>query len=94
MKTIIPPFDIALIPPFDHAEGFSDYFSNIGPDLASKIDTPNLNFQTYVEKANLKNQSSVHSSQSLSVMSTISCMVFLATKPLVVLIRYLVKLLK
>ena len=35
----------------DIAEGFNDYFSNIGPDLASKIDTPNLNFQTYIEKA-------------------------------------------
>ena len=31
--------------------GFNDYFSNIGPDLASKIDTPNLNFQTHIEKA-------------------------------------------
>ena len=35
----------------DIAEGFNDYFSNIGPDLACKIDTPNLNFQTYIEKA-------------------------------------------
>ena len=35
----------------DIAEGFNDYFSNIGPDLASKIDTLNFNFQTYVEKA-------------------------------------------
>ena len=35
----------------DIAEVFNDYFSNIGPDLASKIDTPNLNFQTYIEKA-------------------------------------------
>jgi hypothetical protein len=57
----------------DIAEGFNDYFSNIGPDLASKIHTSNLN------------------SQSLSAMSTIFCMVFLATKPL---IRSPVKLLK
>jgi hypothetical protein len=35
----------------DIAEGFNDYFSNIGPDLASKIHTSNLNFQTYIEKA-------------------------------------------
>ena len=35
----------------DIAEGFNDNFSNIGPDLASKIDAPNLNFQTYIEKA-------------------------------------------
>ena len=35
----------------DIAEGFNDYFSNIGPDIASKIDNPNLNFQIHVEKA-------------------------------------------
>ena len=33
--------------PKDIAEGFNDYFSNIGPDLASKIDTSNYNFETY-----------------------------------------------
>ena len=35
----------------DIAEGFNDYFSNIGPSLASKIDTSNFNFETYVENA-------------------------------------------
>jgi hypothetical protein len=34
----------------DIAEGFNDYFSKKSPDLASKIHTPNYNFQTYVEK--------------------------------------------
>ena len=32
----------------DIAEGFNNYFSNIGPDLASKIDSSNHNFETYV----------------------------------------------
>jgi hypothetical protein len=71
----------------DIAEGFNNYFSNIGPDLAIKIDTPNLNFQTYIEKAKSE------ASQSLSTMSTIFYMIFLATKPLA-LIRFPVKLLK
>jgi hypothetical protein len=30
-------------------EGFNDYFSNIGPDLAGKIDSSNYNFETYVK---------------------------------------------
>ena len=37
--------------PKDIAEGFNNYFSNIGPDLASQIPTPNCNFYTYVNKA-------------------------------------------
>jgi hypothetical protein len=37
--------------PKDIAEGFNDYFSNIGPDLASKIDTSNYNFETYTKIA-------------------------------------------
>ena len=35
----------------DIAEGFNGYFSNIGPSLASKIDTSNFNFETYAENA-------------------------------------------
>ena len=35
--------------PKDIAEGFNDYFSNIGPNLASKIDSSNYNFETYVK---------------------------------------------
>jgi hypothetical protein len=30
-----------LTSPEDIAEGFNDYFSNIGPDLPSKIDSSN-----------------------------------------------------
>ena len=37
--------------PKDIAEGSNDYFSNIGPDLASKIDTSNYNFETYTKTA-------------------------------------------
>ena len=29
----------------------NEYFSNIGPDLASKIDSSNSNFETYVKNA-------------------------------------------
>ena len=32
--------------PKDIAEGFNNYFSNIGPDLASQIPTSNCNFYT------------------------------------------------
>ena len=32
----------------DIAEGFNDFFSNVGPHLASKIDTSNCNFQEYI----------------------------------------------
>ena len=35
----------------DIAEGFNDYFSNIGPNLASQIDSSNSNFETYVKNA-------------------------------------------
>ena len=31
------------------AEGFNNYFSNIGPDLATKIDSSNFNFESYVK---------------------------------------------
>jgi hypothetical protein len=37
--------------PTNIAEGFNEYFSNIGPDLASKINMSNNNFETYLEKA-------------------------------------------
>ena len=35
----------------DIAEGFNEFFSNIGPDLASKIDTTNHNFLDYMPNA-------------------------------------------
>ena len=38
-----------LTSPKDIAEGFNDYFSNIGPNLATKIDSSNYNFETYVK---------------------------------------------
>ena len=38
--------------PEDIAEGFNEYFSNIGPDLSSKIDSSNYNFETYIKNAN------------------------------------------
>ena len=31
-------------------EGFNEYFSNIGPDLANEIDMSNCNFETYVKE--------------------------------------------
>ena len=39
--------------PEDIAEGFNEYFSNIGPDLelSSKIDSSNHNFETYIKSA-------------------------------------------
>ena len=40
-----------LSDPQEIADGFNDYFSNIGPNLASKIDVPNCNFETYMKKA-------------------------------------------
>ena len=40
-----------LTSPEDIAEGFNEYFSNIGPDVASKIDYSNSNFETYVKIA-------------------------------------------
>ena len=33
------------------AEGFNDYFSNIGPELATKIDSSNCNIEMYVRAA-------------------------------------------
>ena len=40
-----------LTRPEDIAEGFNEYFSNIGPDLSSKIDSSNYNFETYIKNA-------------------------------------------
>ena len=37
--------------PEDIAEGFNEYFSNIGPDLSSRIDSSNYNFETYIKNA-------------------------------------------
>ena len=37
--------------PEDIAEGFNEYFSNIGPELSSKIDSSNYNFEAYIKSA-------------------------------------------
>ena len=37
--------------PEDIAEGFNEYFSNIGPDLSSRIDSSNYYFETYIKNA-------------------------------------------
>ena len=43
--------DNSLTGPKDIAEGFNDYFSNIGPDLASNIHTSNDSFEKYVKNS-------------------------------------------
>ena len=57
----------------DIAEGFNEFFSNIGPDLGSKIDTSNYNFQDYINTQ--------HLSQLLPAKFTIY-VAFLVQKPL------------
>ena len=57
----------------DIAEGFNEYFSNIGPNLASNIDSSNYNLE---RMSKMLNQSLLHS------MSLIFYMVFPAIKPL------------
>ena len=37
--------------PENIAEGFNEYFSNIGPDLSSRIDSSNYYFETYIKNA-------------------------------------------
>ena len=43
--------DKNLTCPEDIAEGFNEYFSNIGPEPSSKIDSSNYNFETYIKSA-------------------------------------------
>ena len=45
---------VKVTKPIDIAEGFNDYFSNIGPNLASQRDNTNFTFQAYVKKAELE----------------------------------------
>ena len=42
--------DNSLTNPKDIAEGFNDYFSSIGPNLANQHDNTNFDFETYVKK--------------------------------------------
>ena len=65
--------------PEDIAEGFNEYFSNIGPDLSSKIDSSNTSLK-HISK--MLNQNLLHSSLLLSAKSLIFYMGFLAIKPL------------
>ena len=44
----------SLANPEDIAEVSNDYFSNIGPNLASQINASNFNFETYVKHAKSK----------------------------------------
>ena len=43
--------DKNLTTPKDIAEGFNDYFSNIGPELATEIESSNINFEMYAINA-------------------------------------------
>ena len=72
----------------DIAEGFNDYFSNIGPELATEIQSSNINFQMYAINAKLE------FTAFKPVMSAMSIVYvgFQATKP-VALIRLRAKLL-
>ena len=52
-QTVVNELDIEgeiLTNPQDIAEGFNDYFSKIGPNLARKIGTSNCNFENYIKK--------------------------------------------
>ena len=68
--------------PEDIAEGFNEYFSNIGPD-------PQITILKHISK--MLNQSLLHFSLLLSTKSLIFYMGFLAIKPLA-LIKFLAKL--
>ena len=50
----IKPGESILNNPTDIAEGFNNYFSDIGPDLASQIQTSTSNFETHVKIATLE----------------------------------------
>ena len=73
----------------DIAEGFNDFFSNVGPHLASKIDTSNCNFQEHIKNI----ESEFTAFEAVTTVLTnfiISCVAFLALKPLA-LTKFLVK---
>ena len=63
----------------DIAEGFNEYFSSIGPNLASNIDSSSYNLK---RMSKILNQSLLHSSMLLSVMSLVFYMDFPAIKQL------------
>ena len=56
-QTVVNELDIEgeiLTNPEDIAEGFNNYFSNIGPNLASKIGTSNCDFEHYIKNTKLE----------------------------------------
>ena len=72
------------------AEGFDNYFSNSGPDLATKIDSSNFNFESYVKHT----KSEFAAFKPVVVIMSIGFyLVFQAIKPLA-LTRFLLKLSK
>ena len=69
----------SLTNPKDIAEGFNDYFSNIGPNLASQIDTSNSNFETYVKNA--ESEFTAFQSVTVNLVYQRLTVVFQARKP-------------
>ena len=74
--------------PEDIAKGFNEYFSNIGPELISKIESSNYNFETYIKSA--KSEFAAFQPATVSQISHLY-MDFLAIKPLA-LIKFFAKL--
>ena len=78
-----------LTSPEDIADGFNEYFSNIDPDLASKIDSSNCNFETYVKNA----KSEFAAFQPVTVSHVSRLLHGLSSKKSLALIKFLAKLL-
>ena len=81
--------DNNLITPKDIAEGFNDYFSNIGPELATEIESSDINFEMYA--INAKSEFTAFKPVIVSHVYRYY-LGFQATKPLA-LIRFRAKLL-
>ncbi len=65
--------------PQEIAEGFNEYFSNIGPDLASKIVCPIAILRHMLKNLN---PNSLHSSLKLLIISLAYCVDYQAIKQL------------
>ena len=76
--------------PEDTAEGSNEYFSNIGPELISKIDSSNYNFETYIKST--KSEFAAFQPATVSQISHLY-MDILAIKPLA-LIKFFCKIIK
>ena len=57
--------------PQEIVEGFNEYFSNIGPDLANEIDVSNCNFKTYVKET--KSEFAAFQPKTVSEIFNLSC---------------------